>query len=179
MIESMEAFELPISNKGAEYVKVVYPGSFDPITYGHLDIIRRCSMKFDEVVVAVLENNSKKTLFSLGERKALIEEAVEELENVTVDTFSGLLVDYVAQNQCDFVIRGLRSVSDFEYEFQMALVNHQLDPYTETLFMVTSSRYSYLSSSIVKEVASFSGNVNLMAPVHVARALQNKFQEGE
>jgi len=175
----MEAFELPISNKGADYVKVVYPGSFDPITYGHLDIIRRCSMKFDEVVVAVLENNNKKTLFSLGERKTLIEEAVEELENVTVDTFSCLLVDYVAQEQFDFVIRGLRSVSDFEYEFQMALVNHQLDAYTETLFMVTSSRYSYLSSSIVKEVASFSGNVGLMAPSHVAAALQKKFQEGE
>lgn len=160
-------------------MKIVYPGSFDPITYGHLDIIRRCSMKFDEVVVAVLENNNKKTLFPLGERKSLIEESVEELENVKVDTFSGLLVDYVSQNQFDFVIRGLRSVSDFEYEFQMALVNHQLDAYTETLFMVTSSRYSYLSSSIVKEVASFSGQVDLMVPAHVATALQNKFQEGE
>lgn len=175
----MEAFKLHILNKGAEFVKIVYPGSFDPITYGHLDIIRRCSMKFDEVVVAVLENNNKRTLFSLAERKSLIEESVEELENVKVDTFSGLLVDYVAQNQFDFVIRGLRSVSDFEYEFQMALVNHQLDAYTETLFMVTSSRYSYLSSSIVKEVASFDGNVGLMVPSHVSMALQNKFQEGE
>ncbi len=160
-------------------MKIVYPGSFDPITYGHLDVIRRCSMKFDEVVVAVLENNNKKTLFSLAERKSLIEESVEELENVKVDTFSGLLVDYVAQNQFDFVIRGLRSVSDFEYEFQMALVNHQLDAFTETLFMVTSSRHSYLSSSIVKEVASFDGNVDLMVPSHVSMALKNKFQKGE
>lgn len=170
---------LPILNKGVDCVKVVYPGSFDPITYGHLDIIRRCSMKFDEVVVAVLENSSKKNLFLLSERCQMISEAVEPLENVRVESFSGLLVDYVSQNQFDFVIRGLRSVSDFEYEFQMALVNHQLDAYTETFFMVTSSRYSYLSSSIVKEVASFHGDVGLMVPTHVAAALKHKFTEGE
>jgi pantetheine-phosphate adenylyltransferase len=160
-------------------VKVVYPGSFDPITYGHLDIIKRCSMKFEEVVVAVLENASKRNLFSLEERCRLIQEAVEPLENVRVESFSGLLVDYVSLNKFDCVIRGLRSVSDFEYEFQMALVNHQMDALIETFFMVTSSRYSYLSSSIVKEVASFHGDVGLMVPTHVASALNEKFAEGE
>ncbi|HLS52909.1 MAG TPA: pantetheine-phosphate adenylyltransferase, partial [Tissierellaceae bacterium] len=138
-------------------MKVIYPGSFDPVTYGHLDIIERCANKFDHVIIAVLNNVSKKSTFSIDERIRLLEETTKHLDNIEVDSFSGLLADYAEKKKCNTMIRGLRAVSDFEYEMQMALVNRKMNENIETLFMVSSSEYVYLSSSIVKEIASYGG----------------------
>ena len=137
----------------------VYPGSFDPITYGHLDIIERGLEVFDEIVIAVARNSEKKSLFSTEERIRHIEEAIGDNPKVTVDTFDGLLVDYVLSKGAKIILRGLRAVSDFEYEFQIAQMNHNLKSEVETVFMMTSVPYGYLSSSIVKEVASLKGPV--------------------
>src|SRR5690554_1108016 len=153
---------------------VIYPGSFNPVTYGHLDIIDRCSKKFDKIVVSVLNNKSKKNLFTIEERVKLLEKVLEKYDNVEVDTFSGLLVDYAKEKNCTTMIRGLRAVSDFEYEMQMALVNKKLEEEIETLFMVSRGRYAYLSSSIVKEVAIFGGNISCFVPDVVERALKEK-----
>lgn len=142
----------------------VYPGSFDPITNGHIDIIRRSSRTFDKVYVAVLVNGSKKPLFSIEERMDFIKRVTKDLDNVEVDTFSGLLVDYMLKKKAGIIIKGLRAVSDFEYEFQMALMNHKLSKDIETLFMMTSARYQYLSSSIVKEVARHGGCLDGLVP---------------
>ncbi len=142
----------------------VYPGSFDPITNGHIDIIRRSSRTFDKVYVAVLVNSSKKPLFSIEERMDFIKRVTKDLDNVEVDTFSGLLVDYMRKKEAGIIIKGLRAVSDFEYEFQMALMNHKLSKDIETLFMMTSARYQYLSSSIVKEVARHGGCLDGLVP---------------
>ena len=153
---------------------VIYPGSFDPVTYGHLDIIDRCSKKFSKVIVSVLNNKSKKNLFSIEERVELLEKTLEKYDNVEVDTFSGLLVDYAREKGCTTMIRGLRAVSDFEYEMQMALVNKKLEDNIETLFMVSRGKYAYLSSSIVKEVAMFGGNISCFVPEVVEKALIEK-----
>jgi len=153
----------------------VYPGSFDPITYGHLDIIDRGLEVFDEIIVAVAQNVEKKSLFSTAERIALIRAAVSDNPRVRVDTFQGLLVDYVAGQGARVILRGLRAVSDFEYEFQIAQMNHHLHREVETLFMMTSVPYGYLSSSIVKEVASLRGPVESLVPPPVQRALDEKF----
>lgn len=142
----------------------VIPGSFDPITYGHLDIIKRTSKLFDKVFVSILDNGSKEPLFSVEERKELIARVTKDIKNIEVDSFSGLLVNYMKQVQANVIVKGLRAVSDFEYEFQMALINNKLDPDIETLFMTTSSQYSYLSSSIVKEVASLNGSLKDLVP---------------
>jgi pantetheine-phosphate adenylyltransferase len=155
-------------------MKVLYPGSFDPVTYGHLDIINRCAEKFEEVTVAVLRNSSKKGVFSIEERIELLKETTKNLVNVKIDTFSGLLTDYAKLNDINIVIKGLRAVSDFEYEMQMALANKKLYKELETLFMVSSSKYSFLSSSIVKEVAFLGGNVSCFVPKVVEEALKNK-----
>lgn len=145
-------------------VVAVYPGSFDPVTNGHLDIIRRGSRLFDQIVVAVLRNPEKKPTFGLAERKRFLTEAVSGMPNVGVDSFDGLLVAYARQRRANVIVRGLRALSDFEYEFQMALMNRRLDPGIETVFMMPSETYSYLSSRLVKEVADLGGNVNGLVP---------------
>ena len=144
----------------------VYPGSFDPVTNGHLDIIKRAARIFEKVYVAILTNSSKKPMFTVDERIEMIEHSVAELgiKNVEITAFSGLLVDFVAEKNANVIIKGLRAVSDFEYEFQMALMNHKLLRDVETLFMMTSNKYSYLSSSIVKEVARYGGNLTGLVP---------------
>ncbi len=157
---------------------VIYPGSFDPVTYGHLDIIDRCSKKFDKVIVSVLNNKSKKNMFTIDERVKLLEEVLKDYDNVEVDTFSGLLVDYAREKGCTTMVRGLRAVSDFEYEMQMALVNKKLESDIETLFMVSSGKYAYLSSSIVKEVATFGGDISCFVPHTVEIALRKKIKGG-
>lgn len=153
----------------------VYPGSFDPITYGHLDIIERGLEVFDQIVIAVARNSEKKSLFTTAERIDMIREAVGNNPRVRVDTFDGLLVDYVVSLGARVILRGLRAVSDFEYEFQIAQMNHNLQGEVETLFMMTSVPYGYLSSSIVKEVASLKGPVESLVPPVVKRALEEKY----
>ncbi len=155
---------------------VIYPGSFDPVTYGHIDIIERCSKKFDHVIVSVLNNSAKKTLFTVDERAELLREAMKDLRNVEIDTFSGLLVDYAKKKGISTVIRGLRAVTDFEYELQMALMNRQLDSELETIFLMSSSKYTFLSSSLVKEVAKFNGDIAGLVPENVKKAIYNKLK---
>jgi len=157
----------------------IYPGSFDPITYGHMDIIERGLEIFDEIVIAVARNSTKNSLFTPAERIRLIEEALDGNPRVTVDTFEGLLVDYVIARGARVILRGLRAVSDFEYEFQIAQMNHNLRSEVETLFMMTSVPYGYLSSSIVKEVASLRGPVESLVPPVVHKALLEKFGKVE
>ncbi len=158
---------------------VIYPGSFDPVTNGHLDIIDRCSKKFDRLIVAILENNSKKGMFSIKEREELLKEVLKDYDNIEVTTFSGLLVDYVKEREIDIIIRGLRAVSDYEYEMQMALTNKSLYEDIETVFLISSTQYSFLSSSIVKEVAMFSGDISSLVPDVVNSAIQEKIEEGK
>ncbi|MED4079733.1 pantetheine-phosphate adenylyltransferase [Halalkalibacterium halodurans] len=153
----------------------VCPGSFDPVTLGHLDIIQRGANVFDEFIVAVLHNRNKVPLFSVEERLELLKKATEHIPNVTIDSFNGLLIDYVKQKQAKAIIRGLRAVSDFEYEMQAASINKKLGPDVETFFMMTSNQYSYLSSSIVKEVAKYEADVSDIVPPVVAEALKAKF----
>lgn len=153
----------------------VVPGSFDPITKGHLDIIYRAADVFDIVYVAVLNNSSKNPLFSIEERTALIAEATKDLPNVRIDTSSGLLIDYAKQRGAKAIVRGLRAVSDFEYEMQITSMNRFLDENIETFFIMTKNQYSFLSSSIVKEVAKYGGNVGELVPPVVAAALKEKY----
>jgi pantetheine-phosphate adenylyltransferase len=153
----------------------VYPGSFDPITYGHLDIINRGLKVFDKIIVAVACNSQKNAMFTFDERVDLIRKAVGNDERITVDTFKGLLIDYVASSGATVVIRGLRAISDFEYEFQIAQMNSCIGKGVETLFMMTSLQYGYLSSSIVKEVCSLNGNIDGFVPPEVKKALRLKF----
>lgn len=153
----------------------VYPGSFDPVTYGHLDIINRGLKIFDNVIVAVARNSAKDSLFSIEERVELIKNVLDGDKRAKVDTFEGLLIDYVRSQQATVIIRGLRAISDFEYEFQIAQMNRGLTKEVETLFMMTSVQYSYLSSSIVKEVSSLKGPVDGLVPPIVKQALINKF----
>jgi pantetheine-phosphate adenylyltransferase len=153
----------------------VYPGSFDPITFGHLDIINRGLKIFDEVIIAVAANSTKNALFTIPERVSLIEQVLEGNTSARVDTFDGLLVDYVLAQKATVIIRGLRAVSDFEYEFQIAQMNRSISQDVETLFMMTSVPYSYLSSSIVKEVSSLKGPVDGLVPPVVKKALADKF----
>lgn len=157
-------------------MKVIYPGSFDPVTNGHLDLIRRASNTFDEIIVAVLDNKSKNALFSLDEKLNMLEESCKIYPNVSIDYFSGLLVDYVESKKIYTIIRGLRAISDYENEMRNALANKNLYPELETLFMVSKAEYTFLSSSIVKEIASFQGNVRNLVPENVSEALQNKYK---
>ncbi|WP_114571172.1 pantetheine-phosphate adenylyltransferase [Exiguobacterium flavidum] len=157
----------------------VCPGSFDPITNGHLDIIERATPIFDEVIVAVLNNSSKKPLFSVAERMALITEVTEHLPNVRVDSFDGLLVDYAASVGATAIVRGLRAVSDFEYEMQVASINKKMNDQVETLFMMTNNQYSFLSSSIVKEAAKYGASVAGLVPPAIEEALREKYAQGE
>lgn len=158
-------------------MKAIYPGSFDPVTNGHLDMIERASKHVDELVVAVLNNPSKKSLFTLGEKIRLLEATTSKYKNVKIDSFVGLLSDYVKERDCNVVIRGLRAMSDLEYEMQMALTNKKLNPEIETFFLVSDGKHSYLSSSIVREVAMFGGDVSCFVPEIVEEALKNKFEE--
>ncbi|AZQ46582.1 pantetheine-phosphate adenylyltransferase [Bacillus sp. GX] len=151
-------------------------GSFDPITLGHLDIIKRGAKVFDEVYVVVLNNSSKKPFFSVEERLDLIREATKEIPNVKVDSHSGLLVEYAKMRNANAILRGLRAVSDFEYEMQITSMNRKLDENIETFFIMTNNQYSFLSSSIVKEVARYGGSVVDLVPPVVERALKEKFQ---
>jgi len=153
--------------------KAVCPGSFDPITNGHLDVIERASGLFDEVVIAVLVNNSKTGLFTIEERISMITEAVQHLKNVKVDTWSGLLVDYCRENNIAAIVKGLRAVSDFDYELQMAQMNLQLKV-VDTLLMATKPAYSFLSSSLVREIARYGGDVSNLVPPRVLKDLANK-----
>ncbi|MGB9682269.1 MAG: pantetheine-phosphate adenylyltransferase [bacterium] len=157
--------------------RAVYPGSFDPITNGHIDIIKRAGKLFDELIVAVLVNPAKTPLFTVEERIKLIEESLNRCENVKVDSFSGLLAHYVSKIRADVIIRGLRAVSDFESEFQMALMNKRLNPDVEIVFFMTSYEYSYLSSGVVKEIARLGGSVNGLVPECVEAKLKEKVSQ--
>lgn len=157
----------------------VYPGSFDPVTYGHLDIIERASKVMDKVIVAVLDNPNKKPFFTVKERMDLLIKVACDLDNVEIDCFSGLLIDYVKYKDINIIVKGLRAVSDFEYEFQMALMNRKLNPSVETMFMMTSSKYSYLSSSLVKEIFNYKGCIKDLVPDFVIEAMRNKIENTE
>ena len=150
---------------------VIYPGSFDPITNGHLDVIERAAKLFDRVIVAVAVNSSKDPLFTKDQRQEQITEAVAALGNVEVSAFDGLLVDFARDQKSQAIIRGLRAVSDFEFEFQLALMNRKLEPNIETIFMMPRETYTFLSSKLVKEIAHLGGNVSAFVPPHVERAL--------
>ena len=153
--------------------RAVCPGSFDPLTYGHLDIIRRAAKQFDEVVVSVLVNRTKASLFSVEERIAMIQSVTKDIPNVRVDSWSGLLVDYCRKADIGCIVKGLRAVSDFDYELQMAQVNLSQSG-VETMFMATSPDHSFLSSSLVKELAHYGGDISAMVPAEVNRALQER-----
>ena len=156
--------------------RAIYPGSFDPVTYGHLDIIKRASQIFDEVIVGILNNPQKSPLFSVEERVKILEEVTADLPNVKIECFSGMLVDYAQENQVQVSIRGLRGVSDFEYETQIAQYNSRLsEGKLETVFLMTSPEYSYISSSGVKEVASFHGDISPYVPELVAKLVREKY----
>jgi pantetheine-phosphate adenylyltransferase len=155
----------------------IYPGSFDPLTNGHLDVIQRAAKLFDRVVVAVARNESKHPLFTLEERKRMVERAVRRLPNVEADSFEGLLMDYAQRQSAQAVIRGLRAVSDFEFEFQLALMNRKLNERIETIFMMPKDAYTFLSSRIVKEIASLGGDVTAFVPAHVRTALLAKLRQ--
>ena len=154
----------------------VYPGSFDPITNGHLDVIKRAARVFDRVVVLVLVNPHKSGLFSTEERVELIKRVLGSVETVKVQSYSGLLVDFMRENDAKIIIKGLRAVSDFEYEFQMSLMNNKLDPTVETVFMMTRAEYSFLSSSSVKQVALFGGAINDLVPDEIIGDVFNKIK---
>lgn len=154
----------------------VYPGSFDPVTYGHLDIIRRSARQFDRLIVAVLNNTSKNPLFSVEERKQQLIEVTRDIPNVEIESFRDLLVRFMKTKQANVIIRGIRSVTDFEYELQLASTNHLLDDEIDTIFMMTNPKYSYLSSSIVKEIAQFHGDVHELVPPMVEEQLKKKYK---
>ncbi|MBR3036657.1 MAG: pantetheine-phosphate adenylyltransferase [Lachnospiraceae bacterium] len=155
----------------------IYPGSFDPITYGHIDIIKRASLLTDKLVVGVLVNNEKKPMFTLDERVEMIREAVKDIPNVIVKEFSGMTVDFARSEQASFIVRGLRAVTDFEYELQLSHTNKKIAPEIDTVFLMTSLEYTYLSSSIVKEVASYGGDISAFVTDDVAKKIQDKLSK--
>ncbi len=157
--------------------RAVVPGSFDPVTYGHLDIVQRARRLFDEVIVAVLENHDKHFLFFVDERVEMLKEVTKDWPGVIVDYFSGLLVTYMRKINARVIVRGLRALSDYEYELQMALTNHELDEEVETVFLASSAHYSFLSSCMVKEVASLGGKISDFVPPYVEQKLKAKFKE--
>ena len=157
--------------------KAIYPGSFDPVTLGHLDVIRRASQLFDHLVIAVLHNSAKTPLFSVEERVKMLKEVTKDLGNVKVVPFDGLLVEFARQQKARLVIRGLRAITDFEYEIQMSQTNHKLEPEVETMFLTTNLKYSYLSSTIVREVAAFGGDISQFVPETVAKSIKEKMSQ--
>lgn len=158
-------------------LRAVYPGSFDPVTYGHLDIIRRSRSLADELIVGVLSNKAKTPLFSVEERVKMLEEMTKNMPGVKVVPFEGLLIDFAKEMSAGIVVRGLRAVTDFEYELQMAQTNNKLSPELETVFLTTSLEYSYLSSTIVKEVAAFGGDISQFVPETIERRIQEKIMK--
>ncbi len=154
----------------------VYPGSFDPVTNGHLDIIERAGRVFDRVVVGVLNNAGKSPMFSIEERVEMLKKVTGHIKNVEIDSFEGLLVDFVKMKDASVIIKGLRTVADFEYEFQMALLNKALNPEYETIFMMTDSKYSYISSSMVKELAGFGGDLTGLVPAKIISKINQKYK---
>lgn len=161
-------------------LRAIYPGSFDPVTFGHIDIIRRSASMVDELIVGVLNNNAKIPLFSVEERVRMLEKVLKDMPNVKCIPFEGLLVDFAHKTGARMVIRGLRAITDFEYELQMAQTNHKLRPDVETVFLTTSLEYSYLSSTTVKEVAAFGGDISQFVPEYVADRIKEKMkQKGE
>jgi len=155
-------------------IVAIYPGSFDPVTNGHLDVIARGARMFDRLIVAVLQNLDKAPLFSARERAEMLREVTQEWSNVEVDLFGGLLVDYVRRRNAQVILRGIRAISDYEYEFQMALMNRRLEPAVETVFMMPAERYSYLSSRLVREVAQLGGPIDGLVPPLVVERLKAK-----
>ncbi len=155
-------------------IRAVYPGTFDPVTNGHIDLIQRSAALFDEVVVAILKNTDKIPLFSVDERVEMLETVIREIPNVSVTTFDGLLVDFAERIDASVIVRGIRAVSDYEYELQMALMNRRLSSRVETVFMMPAEAYSYLSSRLVKEISLLGGSVHGLVPELVERRLQNK-----
>ncbi len=155
----------------------VYPGSFDPATYGHLDVIRRASVSFDRVVVGVLHNSSKSPLFSVEERVNILKRATQDIPNVEVKPFEGLSVNFARENHAQVIVRGLRAVTDFEYELQMAQTNRVLAPDVDTVFLATRLEYAYLSSTILKEIANFGGDLSEFAPEEITDAVISKLQQ--
>ena len=156
----------------------IYPGSFDPLTCGHIDIIERSARLFDRVTVAILTNPEKTPLFAAEERREIIQEVVKgQFPNVDVEIFNGLLVDYAKRKQARAIVRGIRAVTDYEYEFQMALMNRRLAPQIETVFMMPAENYSYLSSSLVKEVAELGGSITGLVPASVEKRLKERFKQ--
>lgn len=153
----------------------IYPGSFDPITFGHLDIIERASRIFDHLIVSVFVHSEKKHMFSVEERVAMLKTALKGRKNVTVDCFEGLLVDFAKKKKTGIIVRGLRAISDLEYEFQIAATNRTLSPGIETVFFMPRLRYTYLSSSVVRDIAHFRGDLKKLVPPHVAKAIAAKW----
>ena len=158
-------------------LRAVYPGSFDPVTYGHLDIIRRSRSLADELIVGVLNNKAKTPLFSVEERVKMLKEMTKNMPGIKIDPFEGLLIDFAKEMSAGIVVRGLRAVTDFEYELQMAQTNNKLSPELETVFLTTSLEYSYLSSTIVKEVAAFGGDISQFVPETIERRIQEKIMK--
>lgn len=157
--------------------KAIYPGSFDPVTNGHIDLIKRATQIFDEVIVAVAKSVSKKPLFRFEERLAMLKEATAGIKGIRVESFNGLVVDYARRNKINVIIRGLRMISDFEYEFQMALTNRRLAEDVETVFLMPSEGYSFLSSTLLKEAASLGADVSTFVPLFVAEKLKKQFKQ--
>jgi len=157
-------------------ITAIYPGTFDPITNGHLDILQRSLRLFNHIILGIGPNPKKTALFSIDERVDMVGEAIKDLPNVTVEVFDGLLVDFAKKKSASAIIRGLRAVSDFEYEFQMALMNRKLDDKIETVFLMPSEEYSYLTSSIIKVVSSLNGDISSLVPRHVHTILKNRFK---
>ena len=158
-------------------LRAIYPGSFDPVTYGHLDIIKRSSALADELIVGVLNNNAKSPLFSVEERVKMLKEVTKNMPKVKIISFEGLLVDFAKKMDAKVVVRGLRAITDFEYEFQMAQTNRKLESEIETLFLTTSLDYSYLSSTTVKEIATFGGDISQFVPAFVESKIQEKIKK--
>lgn len=155
--------------------RAIYPGSFDPVTFGHLDIIQRSANLFDEIIVGVLNNTSKSPLFSVEERVNMLKEATRDIKNIKIASFSGLLVDFVKETEASVVVRGLRAITDFEYELQLAQTNHVLYPSVDTMFLTAKLEYLYLSSTIAREVAAFGGDVSKFVPEEIARKMYDKY----
>lgn len=153
----------------------IYPGTFDPVTFGHLDVLERAALLFDKVIVSVAKSTSKNTLFTYEERITMMKMAASRIKNVSVEGFDGLLVNYAQLKNANAVIRGLRAISDFEYEFQMALTNRKIAPDIETVFLMPSEKYSYISSTLVREIAKHKGRVNDFVPGEIAKLLRNKY----
>lgn len=161
---------------GKIMTRAIYPGSFDPVTYGHLDVIKRASNMFDELYVGVLINSAKNPLFSIDERVSMLTEELKDYKNIKVVSFEGLLVDYCRSNKISTIVRGLRAVTDFEYELQIAQTNRVMAPDIDTVFMTTSLQYAYLSSSIVKEIASYKGDISQTVSPRIAKLIEEKYK---